>query len=248
MYLELLSFVMFCAFCGFAVLDAKYREIKMYWFVGLAVFVVLYKIVFALDYIVSDIMMFSVSAIFVFAAYIARLFGAADLLGILILSFAVPNIGPIPTGLPVLIVTLIVQTWGITISNASYNISDIIHDRQLFADISRQKTRHKLYWFFLARRRRTNDRFIISAQKSIDKPFDSISDRMNPDSTFNGTFDGTFNGTSTTPRPIVLSIRRDNKLTDTTKYVYSAHPQFVYSTISFAIIWFFATGIRGAVS
>ncbi len=225
MYSEVLAFVMFCAFCGFAVLDIKHREIKLYWFVGLATFVALNKMVFALDYLVSDIVMFGVSAIFVFIAYLARLFGTADLLGILILSFAVPNIGPIPTGLPILILTLIIQAWGITLSNVSYNVSDIIHDKQLFQDVYKQKPRHKLYWFFLARRRRDRDRFVLSAQKTTDTT--SYVD---------------------TPNKIILSIRRDNRLDDTTKYVFSAHPQFVYSTISFAIIWLVVTGIVGVVN
>jgi hypothetical protein len=41
-----------------------------------------------------------------------------------------------------------------------------------------------------------------------------------------------------------LSIKRENKLTPDTKYVFSAHPQFVYSTMAFAFLWFVGLALK----
>ena len=66
----------------------------------------------------------------------------------------------------------------------------------------------------MARRRRDRDQFILSAEKQ--------------------TNDGTR----------VLSVKRNNKLLVDTKYVFSAHPQFVFSTATFFILWFFSLGLQ----
>ena len=206
MYLE---FVLFVSFVFFAVLDVKCRQIKAYWFVGLAVTVSAYKIIFESSSIPTDVFMFGVSVLFMGIAFACRLFAKADLFGILILAFAVPTIGPIPTGIPLLLSTLILQNWAIIISNTAYNISDLCNGLALFEDTTnvRQGRMNALYWFFLARRRRESDRFVISAEKHVDKL-------------------------------VTLSIKRDSRLSHSTKYVFSAHPQFVYSTISYACLWF----------
>ncbi len=207
MYLEVMLFV---SFVFFAILDVRHRSIKAYWFVGLAIFVITYKISFEFDTIQSDTMVFGVSAIFVGIAYVSRMFGIADLFGILVLSFAVPEIGPIPTGIPLLLLTLIFSNWAIILSNIIYNISDVTHNRTLFSNITNNK-KYKfktIYWFFLCRRKRPHDRFILSAEKV------------------------------STHDIITLSVKRNNKLLPTTKYVFSAHPQFVYSTIAYSILWF----------
>ena len=208
MYLE---FALFVSFVFFAILDVRCRQIKAYWFVGLAITVSAYKIIFESSSLVSDMFMFGVSVLFMGIAFVCRLFAKADLFGILILAFAVPAIGPIPTGIPLLLLTLIIQNWAIIISNIAYNMSDVCNGMVLFEDTTnaRQGRMNTIYWFFLARRKRETDRFVISAQKH--------------DST-----------------PITLSIKRDGRLSHSAKYVSSAHPQFVYSTLSYACLWFAA--------
>jgi len=159
--------------------------------------------------------MFAVSGIVICMAYFTRLFGMADLLGMLLLSFAVPYVGPFPTGICVLIGTLVIQNYVIIFSNIAYNISDIMQYRSLFCDVPQTK-KSKLktaYWFVMARRRRDDDRFVLSAEKI--------------------TSDG----------QCMLSIKRNNKLLSNTKYVFSAHPQFVFSTVAFFILWFFSLGL-----
>ncbi len=209
MYIE---FVLFVAFVLFSIQDFRKRQIKAYWFVGLAGMVLLYKTLYDPSSFVSDGMMFLTSALFTLIAFASKLFAKADLFGILILSFAVPMIGPIPTGIPLLILTLTIQNWAIILTNVAYNISDCFKDRTLFQDVpnvQKGKT-HLLYWFFLARRRRDNDRFIMSAERYDDK-----------------------NGA------VQLSIKRNNNnLSDSTKYVFSTHPQFVFSTIAYSCLWF----------
>ena len=210
MYLE---FVLFVAFVFFAVLDARYRQIKAYWFAVLGLFVISYKLIFELDSFASDGMMFLVSTVFVGIAFACRLFGPADLIGILILSFAVPAIGPIPIALPLLIVTLTLQNYAIIISNLSYNISDISKNTILFSEMpntrtSRLKHLKVIYWHCMARRKRENDRFVCSAQTQDQNGIEW------------------------------LSVKRGNKLSPETKYVFSAHPQFVYSTAAYCMLWF----------
>ena len=210
MYLEL---ALFAAFVYFAYLDVRYRQIKAYWIALLAVFVISYKLIFEFDHFVSDGFLFLVSSIFVGIAYACRLLAAADMLAILILSFAIPSFGPIPSGLPLLILTLLLQNWAIIISNTSYNISDSAKNFPLFDEMpnirdGRLRRIRKLYWFFLARRRRKNDRFVLSAER-LDE-----------------------NGTAW------LAVKRGNNLRDNTRYVFSAHPQFVYSTASFFMLYF----------
>ena len=207
---------MFAMFVFFSILDVKYRKIKLFWFVGAAIIIVLYKIFFDFSSFTSDSLTFVVSAILICIAYFTRLFGTADLFGILLLSFAVPYVGPFPTGICVLIGTLILQNYVIIFSNIAYNISDITQYRSLFDDVPQMKEKNKIkivYWFVMARRRRDNDRFIISAEEKRN--------------------DGTC---------VVLSVKRNNKLFPDTKYVFSAHPQFVLSTITFFIFWFVSLG------
>ena len=83
--------------------------------------------------------MFAVSALIICMAYFTRLFGAADLLGMLLLSFAVPYIGPFPTGICVLIGTLLIQNYVIIFSNIIYNLSDIAQYHSLFDDVQQTK-------------------------------------------------------------------------------------------------------------
>lgn len=202
-------------FVFFSVLDIRCRKIKLYWFVGLAIIIVTYKIFFEFDTILSDGLIFGVCAILILMSYFTRLFAAADLLGMLILSFAVPYVGPFPTGIFVLIFTLIIQSYVIIFSNISYNISDLIHYRTLFSEIphiSNSKVK-SLYWFAMARRRRIRDKFILSAEKT------------NPDGS------------------IILSVKKNNKLYPDTRYVFSAQPQFVFSTVAFFLIWFVSLGM-----
>ena len=206
---------MFAMFIFFSILDVKHRKIKVFWFVGAAIIILVYKVFFEFSSLTSDSLMFAVSAILICVTYFARLFGTADLFGILLLSFAVPYVGPFPTGICVLIGTLILQNYVIIFSNIAYNISDITQYRSLFDDVHpTKKSKIKTaYWFVMARRRRDNDRFVISAEKK------------------------TNNGTC------VLSVKRNNKLLPDTKYVFSAHPQFVFSTVTFCILWFFSLGL-----
>jgi len=206
---------MFAMFVFFSVLDVKHRKIKLFWFVGTAIVIISYKLIFEFSSFTSDGLMFAVSAIVICAAYFTRLFGTADLLGMLLLSFAVPYVGPFPTGICVLIGTLIIQNYVIIFSNLIYNISDIRQYRSLFDDVPQtKKSKIKIaYWFIQARRRRDNDKFVLSAEKQ------------------------TNNGMRT------LSVKRNNKLFPDTKYVFSAHPQFVFSTTTFFILWFFSLGL-----
>jgi hypothetical protein len=205
---------MLAMFVFFSILDVRHRKIKLFWFVGAAIIITLYKIFFEFSSFTSDGLMLAVSAILICVAYFTRLFGTADLFGMLLLSFAVPYVGPFPTGICVLVGTLILQNYMIIFSNIAYNISDIIQYNSLFDDVHQTK-KHKVktaYWFVMARRRRDNDRFVISAEKK--------------------TNDGS----------LVLSVKRNNKLLPGTKYVFSAHPQFVFSTVTFFILWFFSLG------
>lgn len=181
----------------------------MYWFVFAFAGVILYKLIAGID-ILSDLLMFGISLVFISAAYISKLFGAADLLGILLFCFAIPYIGPFPSGISLLIVTIFLQTIGITISNISYNIRDLINDRILFHDVPKVKKSkiRLLFWSIYARRRRDDDLHILSAQHTLD--------------------DGT----------IILSIKRGNKVDESTKYVFSGHPQFAYLITSYFLIWF----------
>lgn len=207
---------MFAMFVFFSILDVKYRKIKLFWFVAAALIIISYKLVFEFSSFTSDSLMFAVSALIICMAYFTRLFGSADLLGMLLLSFAVPYIGPFPTGICVLIGTLLIQNYVIIFSNIIYNLSDIAQYHSLFDDIPQTKKRKikSVYWFVMARRRRDRDRFILSAEKQ------------------------TNNGTR------VLSVKRNNKLLADTKYVFSAHPQFVFSTSTFFILWFFSLGLQ----
>lgn len=203
-------------FVFFSILDVKYRKIKLFWFVGAALIIISYKLVFEFSSFTSDSLMFAVSTLIICMAYFTRLFGSADLLGMLLLSFAVPYIGPFPTGICVLIGTLLIQNYVIIFSNIIYNLSDIAQYHSLFDDVPQTK-KHKIklvYWFVMARRRRDRDRFILSAEKQ------------------------TNNGTR------ILSVKRNNKLLADTKYVFSAHPQFVFSTSTFFILWFFSLGLQ----
>jgi len=209
---------MFVMFVFFSVLDVKYRKIKLFWFVGAAIIIISYKLLFEFSSIASDSLIFGVSAIVICVAYFTKLFGSADLLGMLLLSFAVPYIGPFPTGICVLIGTLIIQNYVIIFSNVIYNISDITQYKSVFDDVPQTKTGKMknlktVYWFIMARRRRDNDKFVLSAEKQ--------------------TNDGIH----------VLSVKRNNKLLPDTKYVFSAHPQFVFSTTTFFILWFFSLGL-----
>ncbi len=202
-------------FVFFSLLDVKYRKIKLYWFAGTAIVIISYKLLFEFSSITSDALMFAVSALVIGMAYFTRLFGQADLLGMLLLSFAVPYIGPFPTGICVLVGTLVIQNYVIIFSNIAYNASDIIQYRSLFHDVPQTK-KSKLktaYWFVMARRRRANDRFVLSAEKI--------------------TSDGA----------CLLSMKRNNKLLPDTKYVFSAHPQFVFSTVALFLLWFFSLGL-----
>lgn len=177
----------------FAIQDIRTRQIKVYWFAFAGVLI--YKIIAGID-IFSDLLMFGISFVFIISAYISKLFGAADLLGILLFCFAIPYIGPFPSGISLLIVTIFLQTIGITISNVSYNVRDLINEKTLFHHIPKVK-RSKvklLFWSLYARRRRDDDLYILSAQHTLD--------------------DGT----------IILSIKRGNKVNQSTKYVFSGHP------------------------
>ena len=214
MYLEI---GMFAMFVFFSVLDVKYRNIKMFWFVGIAVSVIVYKLLFDISSFTSDILVFAVSAILIGVAYMTGLFGPADLLGILLLSFAVPYLGPFPTGICVLVGTMVIQNFVIITSNLAYNLPDLARGISLFDDVyykkhSRART---VYWFCMARRRRDRDRFVLSAQKDVVAA------------------DGTH----------VLSVKKNNQLLPNTKYVFSAHPQFVFSTVSFFLVWFVGLGL-----
>ena len=206
---------MFGMFVFFSVLDVRHRKIKLFWFVGTAVIVLLHKSIFEFSSITSDGLMFAVSALVMCMAYFTKLFGTADLLGMLLLSFAVPYIGPFPTGICVLVGTLLIQNYVIIFSNIIYNLSDIVQYHTLFDDVPQTKKRKikSAYWFVMARRRRDGDQFILSAEKQ------------------------TNNGTR------ALSVNRNNKLYVDTKYVFSAHPQFVFSTATFFILWFFSLGL-----
>jgi hypothetical protein len=147
--------------------------------------------------------------------YFTRLFGTADLLGMIILSLAVPYVGPFPTGICVLLGTLIIQNYVIIFSNVSYNVSDLIHYRTLFSNVPQTKSKIKtIYWSMMARRRRDNDKFVLSAEKITNNTY------------------------------CTLSVKRNNKLFPDTKYVFSAHPQFVFSTVAFFLLWFFSLGLK----
>ena len=206
---------MFAMFVFFSILDVKYRKIKLFWFAGAAILILSYKLLFEFSLITSDGAVFGVSAIVICAAYFTRLFGPADLLGMLLLSFAVPYVGPFPTGICVLLGTLVIQNYVIICSNMAYNISDLRQYRSLFQDILPPTKNTKLktvYWFVMARRRRDRDRFVLSAEKI-------------------------------TSSGAVLSVKRNNKLLSDTRYVFSAHPQFVFSTVAFFLLWFFSIGL-----
>ncbi len=204
-------------FVFFSILDVRHRKIKLYWFVIAILSVTAYKMIFEFDAIGIDLLSLAISAIFVFIAYVTRLFAEADLLGILILSFAVPYTGPFPTGISVLIGTLIIQSHVIIFSNLAYNISDIGRHRCLFDDVPqvRNSRLKSIYWHFMARRRRDRDGFVLSAEKMAS---DSSNARM-------------------------LSIKRNNKLCDDTKYVYSAYPQFVFTTAVFCFLQLLSLGM-----
>jgi len=206
MYLEISIFLLFVFF---AIQDIKTRQIKVYWFVFAFTGVLIYKFIAGID-ILSDLLMFGISSVFIVSAYISKLFGAADLIGILLFCFAIPWIGPFPSGISLLIVTIFLQTIGITLSNISYNVRDLINDKTLFHDVPKiKRTKIRLlFWSLYARRRRNNDLHILSAQHTNN--------------------DGT----------VTLSIKRGNKVVQSTKYVFSGHPQFAYLTVSYFLIWF----------
>ncbi len=192
-----------------AVMDARTRFVKAYWFAGGFIAVILFNL------ITNDtglwegtgLMMFGISAAFIIPTYLARMFGPADMLALLLVAFAIPFLGPFPAGIVVLMASLFIQGWAMTVSNLIYNIRDITQSRTLFEDLPPMKPLKVLYWSLMVRRRREHDRHIICGQKDA--------------------------GDGTTK----LSVTRVPATTDT-KYVISGHPQLVYITIAFFLVWF----------
>ncbi len=211
MYLEL---AMLAPFVFYSCLDVKTRKIGLHWFVIPFLAILIFKILTS-DITITDVMFSAMQAVFVLAAYFTRLFGPADMAGMLLLSFAVPFVGPFPAAVSVLALTIIIQSFGIISSNIMYNLQDMYQDRTLFYDVPHlQKARRirTVYWSLMARRRRENDRYVLSAQRNQK----------------NGEL------------RLALSRKNTELCHDDDKYVYSAHPQFVYITVSYALILFVA--------
>ena len=153
-------YVVLSFFTIFAVLDWRYRNIRVYWFVIMFITILALKLVLFPETILS--WSYVIGWVIVSILFALRAFALGDYIGLMIAVFAINNIYGIPFGTALALFTVFTSSISLTMTNIIYNMSDVINKRVIF-DIPKHRIK-KAWWFISLRRYRITDKHFIPAQ------------------------------------------------------------------------------------
>ena len=153
-------YVVLSFFTMFAVLDWRYRNIRVYWFVIMFITILSLKLVLFPETILS--WSYVIGWVIVSILFALRAFALGDYIGLMIAVFAINNIYGIPFGAALALFTVFTASISLTMTNIIYNMSDVINKRVIF-DIPKHRIK-KAWWFISLRRYRITDKHFIPTQ------------------------------------------------------------------------------------
>jgi len=149
-----------------SVFDYKSRKVPdVIWIVGVSIGGVMYIFDYE-DFSAYHGVSIVTSFFFGFILYRLQFVGMADLFGIISIGIILPvHYEFVMVPIFVTLLALILVVFVITIYNVTLNVIDIIFERKLFGDFTKEPLYRKVFAFFCIHRKRKYEKFVISSEK-----------------------------------------------------------------------------------